>query len=149
MDVTTRLAQPADHAAWLRMRKTLWPDTPEAVHRREMAAIRQDFDTQPVFVALAGGEPVGFLELSIRVRFDAPDEPAGYVEGWFVEPAARGRGIGRRLMEAAERWTAAHGLGYLASDASLDNEGGIRAHHALGFEETERVVLFLKPVARP
>ena len=55
-------------------------------------------------------------------------------------------GVGRRLIEAAERWTVAQGLTELASDVEIDNEGSLRAHAALGFDETFRVVQFLKRV---
>jgi aminoglycoside 6'-N-acetyltransferase I len=34
----------------------------------------------------------------------------------------------------------------LASDALIDNEVSQRAHAAMGFRETERVVYFVKPL---
>ncbi len=90
----------------------------------------------------------GFIELSVRDRVDgAESERVGYVEGWYVAPELRGQGVGRRLIEAAERWTAAQGLTELGSDVEWDNEGSLRAHAALGFEETFRLVHFLKRVA--
>ena len=56
----------------------------------------------------------------------------------------RGRGIGAALLEEAERWAAERGCTELASDATLDNVASQRAHAALGFTETERVVAFRK-----
>jgi aminoglycoside 6'-N-acetyltransferase I len=49
-------------------------------------------------------------------------------------------------MAAAERWTVERGLTELGSDVEFDNEGSLRAHEALGFEETFRLVHFLKRV---
>jgi hypothetical protein len=68
----------------------------------------------------------------------------GYVEGWYVDPDVRRQGIGRRLVEAAERWAAAQGCREMASDAHLGNTVSHAAHEALGFEESERLVHFRK-----
>jgi len=61
-----------------------------------------------------------------------------------VDPDLRGKGIGRRLVEAGEQWTRGRGLTEIASDAELENEQSISAHKALGFKETFRLVHFLK-----
>jgi aminoglycoside 6'-N-acetyltransferase I len=50
------------------------------------------------------------------------------------------------LIAAAEKWTRERGLTEIASDAELENETSIRAHKALGFQETFRLVHFLKRV---
>jgi aminoglycoside 6'-N-acetyltransferase I len=70
-----------------------------------------------------------------------------FIEGWFVEPAWQRRGIGRALVAAAE--TRAREMGYteIASDAELDNAGGIAAHRALGYDEVERIVCFRRSLA--
>lgn len=48
-----------------------------------------------IFVALIGGEPVGFTRVSER-------DGSHWVEELYVIPKYRGRGIGRRLVRAAE-----------------------------------------------
>jgi aminoglycoside 6'-N-acetyltransferase I len=47
-------------------------------------------------------------------------------------------------MAHAERWAGALGYSELASDAEIDNTVSISAHRALGFDETDRIVCFLK-----
>ena len=69
-----------------------------------------------------------------------------YIEGWFVDVDLRRLGIGRRLVEAAENWARENGYREIASDALLENETSIQAHARLGFEETDRIVCFLKPL---
>jgi len=94
-------------------------------------------------VAEADGRLVGFLELDYRKY--APgcrSSPVPFIEGWYVEPGLQRRGIGRALIEAAERCARAAGHHEIASDAETGNGGGIAAHLALGFEEGERVVCF-------
>jgi aminoglycoside 6'-N-acetyltransferase I len=68
----------------------------------------------------------------------------GYIEGWYVAPDLRGMGIGRRLVQAAEDWARSNGCREMASDCTLDNDLSLRAHLALGYEETERLVHFRK-----
>ena len=70
--------------------------------------------------------------------------PVGFVEGVYVIPGWRRRGIARQLFEAIADWARANGCRELASDALIDNEISQRAHRSLGFRETERVVYFTR-----
>jgi aminoglycoside 6'-N-acetyltransferase I len=70
--------------------------------------------------------------------------PVGFLEGLFVVPAFRRRGVARNLCRHAEDWAASLGCSEFASDIVLGNETSQRAHEALGFEETERVVYYRK-----
>jgi aminoglycoside 6'-N-acetyltransferase I len=92
--------------------------------------------------------PIGFIELSIRAFSDGCDSmPVPHIEGWYVEPSARGQGIGRALVHAAEEWSRKRGFTELASDSELDNDAAQRAHASCGFEEVDRLVKFRKKLA--
>jgi aminoglycoside 6'-N-acetyltransferase I len=134
-----------DFAEWRRMRATLWPDCPPEMHDVEMAE-QIGSSEFAVFVHERGhGALGGFIELSVRHRVDGTMSPrVGYVEGWYVDSDLRGKGIGRALMGNAETWARRMGFTELASDAELENEDSIRAHGALGFRETFRLVHFVK-----
>ena len=94
------------------------------------------------------GESETFAELSIRnYAEDCVTDRVGYLEGWYVEPGARRKGVGRALVEAAERWARAQGCLEFGSDALIDNEISAAAHRALGFEETAQIRCFLKTLA--
>jgi aminoglycoside 6'-N-acetyltransferase I len=98
-----------------------------------------------VLVAARGSELVGFVEVSLREWAEGcTTHPVGYIEAWYVEPAERRSGLGRRLIEAAEAWSAARGCTEMASDADVDNAVSRRAHRALGYTELAPVVLFCK-----
>lgn len=56
-----------------------------------------------------------------------------YVEGWFVVPEIRRRGLGRALVSAAEEWGRVQGCTEFASDTLPDNRASAAAHLALGF----------------
>jgi len=145
-----RAIRPADTKEWLRMRHALWPDCPEQRHRLEMQQLQSERNSGVVLVAEHDDSGLsGFAEVSVRHDHvdGASTTPVAYLEGWYVDPASRGSGLGRKLIEAAEQWAAQHGYTELASDAELENEHSIRAHAACGFQETGRTVHFIKQIA--
>lgn len=143
-----RAATAADRPEWSRLRRALWPDCKGARAGLEMREQLSDPKKFGVLVIDGGdGRLHGFIELAVRDGVDgAAREHTAYVEGWFVEEPLRGAGWGRRLVAAGGRWARARGLAEIASDAELWNTAAIRAHRAVGFRETFRVVQFLKRV---
>lgn len=148
-DATVRLIRPEDLAEWLRLRRRLWPKTPEHRQIEEASSILES-EANPVFVADVGNELAGFVEVSMRDHVEGCETgPVGYIVGWYVEPEYRGRGIGRSLMQEAEGWAARHRCREMASDAALSNQRGQRLHAQLGYEETERRIVFRKRLDAP
>lgn len=131
---------------WLRLRSALRPNTPLEVQRREMADILSDEEFNAVFVSRdRAGHLTGFLEASLRLRAEGcHTSPIGYVEGWYVVPQERRKGLGRALLARAEAWAAARGCREMASDADMENGAGRAAHRLLGYEETSRLAHFRK-----
>jgi aminoglycoside 6'-N-acetyltransferase I len=129
----------------------LWPGGSEQEHLAELVA-SQSSPGQPQFpvVTLVSederGALTGFLEVGLRSHADGCDtqRPVGFVEGWFVREEHRSKGIGKRLLLAAEEWARAQGCHEMASDALIDNTGSERAHTALGFEIVDRCIHFRK-----
>ena len=150
MSVTVRPATPADREAWCRMRRDLWPDD-GGDHERETAAYFEGTLHEPKEVLLAvgaDGRALGFAELNIRnYAEDCETDRVGYLEGWYVIPSGRRRGVGRALVDAALDWARAQGCTEFASDALADNEVSAKAHHALGFTETAQIRTFKKSLA--
>lgn len=131
-----------DLSEWFRLRRTLWDATSDDDHKAEMLDILEHTDSQLVLVAdLGDGRLAGFLEASIRPFVeDCESDNVGYLEGWFVDPEYRRRGLGRELVSAAERWAVSRGATEMASDAEIGNEPSLNAHVRLGYEETSRLV---------
>ena len=129
------------------MRTALWPHA-VAEHAPAIDAFLagRARDLDEVLVHDDGASvAIGFIELRIRNYAEGSNATAvPFIEGWYVEPPHRGRGIGAALVTGAARWAKQLGFAELASDTDLENTGSIAAHRALGFEETDRIVCFLK-----
>ena len=138
-----------DQTEWLRMRSALWPDCPLDDHHSEMQEQLDDPARYAVYVIERDSDKLGgFLEASLRAYADGcRTSPVGYIEGWYVDADLRQQGWGGELVKAAEQWAMAQGCTEMASDCELDNDVSFRAHLALGYEETDRVIQFRKSLA--
>jgi len=146
--MTIRPATRRDSGAWLRLRHALWPDASESEHRAEIDRFFAGLAREPLAVLLAedGAEGVlGLAELSIRPGAEGcTSDRVAYLEGWFVVPEARRRGVGRALVAAAEQWGRDQACTEFASDTQSDNRVSAAAHQALGFIEVGSVRCFRK-----
>lgn len=147
MKIAVRPAAEADRDDWIAMRAALWPDCPQARHRLEIGQLLHSAGL--VALATADGAAAGFAEVSVRSDHveGTAHSPVPYLEGWYVAPAFRGRGVGRALIEYVEAWARARGFTELASDAEIENLRSIRLHGLLGFREVGTSVHFVKPLS--
>jgi aminoglycoside 6'-N-acetyltransferase I len=131
--------------AWDTMRNALFHDEDPKLLQEESRQIltQGTLKSQPFQCLLAFDDsnpdqlsPIGFIELTIRSSAEeCMTSPVLYIEGWYVDPAHQGKGIGKALMNAAFDWGRKHNCKEAASDARPDNQLSIAAHHALGFED--------------
>jgi phosphinothricin acetyltransferase len=90
-------------------------------------------DRQPFIVAIDNDEVIGWARAgaySDRCVYQGVGEHAVY-----VDPSARGRGLGRALLVELCVESERHGLYKLTSRVFTDNEPSRAAHRAAGFEE--------------
>jgi ribosomal protein S18 acetylase RimI-like enzyme len=71
---------------------------PEVWERRVMYYLRRDPEASQV--AVAEGRVVGFMLADLRGGEFGLDEPGGWIERFGVDPAFRGRDLGRQLFAA-------------------------------------------------
>ena len=141
-----RAYRATDHGEWQRLRRALWPgETPEA-ELADMAAWLARPNTEVLVAERPDGAGLaGFAEVGMRAYADGCEtSPVAYLEGWYVDADVRRQGVGAALVRGAEAWARGQGFRELASDTHLDNVVSQRAHHALGFEEVDRVVEYRK-----
>ena len=122
--------------AWIGLRQALWPYEPREALAHEARAMGAAGRMWVRLAFNAERAAVGLLEFSVRAEAPGSGGRAlPYVEGWYVEPAARGQGVGRALIAFLENWAGTQGYDQLGSDtipALFPNSRA--AHIALGFQ---------------
>jgi SAM-dependent methyltransferase/ribosomal protein S18 acetylase RimI-like enzyme len=139
----------ADESAWLEMRRELWPGSNDHAQDIKRFFAGQSREPLAVFVA-EDSKPriLGFVELSIRAYAEGcRTDRVAFLEGWFVVPEARGRGIGRVLLAASEDWAQSQGCSEFASSAELDDDASAAAHRAMRFVDAGSVRCFRKDLS--
>jgi ribosomal protein S18 acetylase RimI-like enzyme len=81
------------------------------------------------FVVILGGEPVGM----VAVYQESAE--AAYVYSLWLDPGARGHGLGRRLVAAALDWARRRGVRAATLRMAPDNAAARRVYENLGFTE--------------
>jgi aminoglycoside 6'-N-acetyltransferase I len=149
--ISIRAARRQDRDPLARLRAALWPDSSEDEHAQELVSILDGKvpGALPLIELVAedtGGALVGFAEVGLRSHADGCDasHAVGYLEGWYVAESHRKRGIGRKLLQAAEEWARQQGCVEMASAALLSNELSQRVHETLGFLTVDRCVHYRK-----
>ncbi|MBM3944773.1 MAG: GNAT family N-acetyltransferase [SAR202 cluster bacterium] len=139
------LADP-DNADWHEMRHALWPESGRDQHAAELNRFVADPRFAAFLAVAPDGRAAGFAEVSLRSDYveGCDTSPVAYLEGIYVRPGFRRRGVARLLVAAAEAWGRSRGCAEFASDADLDNAVSHEMHRRLGFHETGRVVYFKK-----
>lgn len=94
-------------------------------HRSDYAAAAVS-DVLPGFVACEGGRVVGYCSLYAQ--------DVGFTCGVLLASDARGRRIGRALMETLVAWARGHAIAQLHLYVFGHNERALRLYRSLGFE---------------
>ncbi len=114
-----RPIKPSDAKEWESLRCALWPDG-ASDHHLEIASFFAGRLVEPlaVYVAVArNGKWLGFAELSIRADLtETAGRRTGYIEGLYVIPEARFRGVARALAQASRAWAREQRCEAFASD---------------------------------
>jgi GNAT superfamily N-acetyltransferase len=102
------------------------------------------FEPETVIGAEVDGALVGKLELflgwkSISQRF-------GLIRRFVVHPDWRGRGVGHRLLAAAEEEARRAGCAFLELSVDEENPGARRLYDSIGFAEDRREIILRKPL---
>ncbi|HTV77648.1 MAG TPA: aminoglycoside 6'-N-acetyltransferase [Steroidobacteraceae bacterium] len=136
-----------EQPGWLTLRQQLWPHCSLTRHLTQMGEFLAAPGRFTQFIEYdSAGAPIGFIEASLRTDYvnGTTSSPVAFLEGLYVVPTARRRGVGRMLVASVERWAVDAGCTEFASDTTLDNVQSQRMHLALGFKETQRYVFFKK-----
>ncbi|MEO8432352.1 MAG: GNAT family N-acetyltransferase [Acidobacteriota bacterium] len=125
-----------------------WRDRPEmdaAVARAIGEALKAGSADAPVFVAEdPDGRPLGFVHMHELTDYFT-GETHGHVSDIVVASDGEGRGVGRALMAAGEKWSRERGHRLLSLNVFGDNARARRLYDRLGFElDTSRLIKVLR-----
>ena len=100
------------------------------------------------YIAFDEDNAVGVAHGSLRREYvnGANDGVKGYLEGIYVLPEYRLKGIGAKLVRFVEDWSRRYGCNEFASDCLVDNIDSYNFHISIGFRESERNIFFLKAI---
>ena len=85
-----------------------------------------------VFRLVSGGENAGMLWMGVSRDQFTCDE-TGYLLGIFVRKDLRGKGLGKELMRAAERWCGINCLMSLTLNVGYVNEAAVMLYDSMGY----------------
>ena len=138
-------AEEKDISAVAALAAALWPHHSARELEAEFAPLLGKKEAA-VFLQLEGSTPVGFAQCQLRHDYveGTQTSPVGYLEGIFVRPEFRHRGLAKQLLGACESWAKEKGCMEFASDCELGNDASLNFHLSGGFAEANRIVCFTK-----
>lgn len=117
---------------------------------RMFLAMRLAAGQSVIFLAEEGGadearRAVGFMQLyplfsSIQLS------PVWLLNDLYTLPAARGRGVGAALLDAAARFGREHGAGYLFLETAITNSAAQRLYESRGWQRDAEFFTYALPL---
>lgn len=89
-----------------------------------------------ILIAEEAGTPLGWAfahDHNAELFVVEPERRHGYLAELFVVPQARGKGLGRALIESCEAWARDRGHKLLIVGVLAKNPGAIRAYEGAGY----------------
>ncbi len=120
------------------------PERMHAFHRHYAeATVNAAKPDEAVFLAEYDGTRAGVVHV-LETESGLTGETQGYIATLAVSDKVAGRGIGRKLMEAAESWCRERGLNIIALDVFAQNDGARDFYDRLGYvDETLTMIKIL------
>ena len=117
---------------------------PDSWERRLTYYIRRDADASQV--AVLEGKVVGFMMGEVRGGEFGLDEPTGWVEHFGVDPAERGKDIGRKLSESLFGHFRSKGVKVVRTVVSSEQQEIAKFLSAIGFGSSNLSILEKRPL---
>lgn len=119
---------------------------PEVWEQRVMYYLRRDPDSSQV--AESEGKVVGFMLGDVRAGEFGIEAPSGWIERFGIDPAFRGRDLGRKLFDAIRRHFVAEGATSIRTLTDSRDAGVSGFLAALGFQPSPMQALEIQLVPK-
>ena len=116
-------------------------DTPEAQARAFVAERLAKQDSVFLLAEASSGEAIGFTQLYPAFA-SLSLAPSWILNDLYVEPAARGRGVGEALMQAARELAMSDGSAELMLQTARSNTTAQRLYEKLGWQRDEEFLVY-------
>ena len=138
MTIAIREMEPTDIAVCRLLLLQLGYDLDLQETKRRYDAIKQKQD-HAIFVGEQDGQVVALLHLYERPAFDKP--PEVIVQALVVDQNCRGTGVGKAMMNIAERWALDRGFSSVALRSSVSRSDAHAFYNRIGYkvEATSRL----------
>ncbi|MBH0160738.1 aminoglycoside 6'-N-acetyltransferase [Fictibacillus sp. 26RED30] len=125
----------------------LWPDIEFIDLRKEFKQLLNS-DKDKVIVYLMHAKLIAFIHISVRSDYveGSKDSLTGFIEGIYVKPEYRKKGISKKLIEKGESWLKTKGCSQIGSDIEQSNDTSYHFHKSVGFKEVNRLIAFIKEI---
>ncbi len=128
---------------WEKMRKDLYRTLDDIYRLQEMENIFESDIWYCRFIEDKNIQIIGLVELSSRNIVDGClSSPVAYLEGLYLKPEYREKGLGKEVIKIILNWCREEGFSELATDTELTNIKAQNFYKTIGFQETDRVVEF-------
>jgi GNAT superfamily N-acetyltransferase len=131
-----RDARSTDAEAMSRLCEQLGYPAPAGAIPRRLVRLQQDPNARAL-VADAGEGPVGLATVHIRHTINH-EAPIAQLTLLVVDESQRSRGVGRALVEEAERWAHAQGCHRIVVTTTLQRTGAHAFYERIGYRHTGR-----------
>jgi GNAT superfamily N-acetyltransferase len=144
MSIAVREMRPPDISACRLLLFQLGYDLTLQEVKQRYSAIQEKQD-HAVFLGEQNGKVVALLHLYERPAFDKP--PEVIVQALVVDQNWRGTGVGKKMMNVAERWAANRGFSSVALTSSASRSGAHSFYERIGYKAEATSHLFRKHIS--
>ncbi|MDR7870695.1 MAG: GNAT family N-acetyltransferase [Tissierellaceae bacterium] len=101
-----------------------------------------------VLLAKSDEDYIGFIHMSIRNGFveGADTSPVGYVEGIYVKPDFRRKGVAKELYHAGLEWLRSKKCTQIGADIGIDSNMCPDFYLDIGFKEANRIICYINNI---
>ena len=140
--IRVRQAVGSDCAAMAKLARQLGYESSREQIAARLDEMRRSEERNVLVAETAGGTIVGWI--GMYVFRTVTDEPRAEISGLVVDETARSRGIGERLLEAAENWAREKGLRAIGLHCNVIRERAHGFYLRHGYRETKTQKVFQK-----
>jgi GNAT superfamily N-acetyltransferase len=140
-----RQMQAADAGVVAALTSQLGYASTESDVRRRHNLIKDRMDARLIVGQRDEGRIVGWIHVQVVCLLES--DPRAAIWGLVVSESARGTGVGRALVEAAEGWALSLGLDVMAVNSNVVREGARAFYEHLGYSIVKTQNAFRKKLA--